>query len=53
MGLISDHLKKGVNMKNSSLFVLLILTVMGSSSVWIGPADGAEPVLSEATFYVA
>jgi hypothetical protein len=40
-------------MKNSSLFVLLIGVVMGFGAVWIGPADGAEPVLSEATFYVA
>ena len=53
MGLISDNLKKGVSMKNTSLFVLLILTVMGLGAVWIGPADAAEPVLSEATFYVA
>ena len=40
-------------MKNSSLFVIMILTVMGLGAVLIGPADAVEPALSEATFYVA
>ncbi len=40
-------------MKNSSIFVLLILAVMGFGAVWIGPVNAAETALSEATFYVA
>ena len=40
-------------MKNSSIFILLILALMGFSAARIGPAVAAEPVLSEAVFYVA
>jgi len=53
MGLISGSLKKGGNMKNSSVFVLFILVVMGFGAIWIGSANAAETVLSEAVFYVA
>ena len=40
-------------MKYFGVFVLLVSIVFGNSAIWIGPADGAEAVLSEATFYVA
>ncbi|MDX2445688.1 MAG: hypothetical protein QNK29_00630 [Desulfobacterales bacterium] len=40
-------------MKNSSIFVLWVLAVMGFSASWIGAANAAEPALSEAIFHVA
>ena len=39
-------------MERIRIFVLLVLTFMGSGATWIEPVDAAETALSKAIFFV-